>query len=502
MSRIGIPHWIIPAALLLVAIGLRASDLGSTCLWFDEVFSVHAATHSWTELIQFVAQDVIHPPLYYIVLKLWIGVGGESVEWMRGLSVVWFLASLVPAFLLVRELRLTLANQIFTVSTLLVSGQLVKYSLEVRMYAQVSFLCAMSLWILVRVTHGRSKWFILAIVNFLLVYTHYYGWFVILAELIAAAILYRESLRRIAVAAIACMIGFLPWIYLIFNASAGRSDLDQNIGWVKAPGARELTLFVLNLIEPFYFQSSSDQPASAFWVTVPLALAILTASVVYLLRPSRDDSSRESLLLCTILFAVPVNSALILSWIMPHSIWGTRHLLIVMVPMAICLGIIIAGQSTKVRAGLIAGMLLFACGGLYFHLAKNDSRPVWCACEDLSREARARQDLPIYTLEDLTAYHAWFTLKGDAPTIYRVSGGFGMPEDKAYFLPRGVDEVRVVPEDQIKDVRFYLIYRAKTWNETEPPLRNLTVKGYRFELIRQIPAGRETAFLIEAQTRP
>lgn len=494
--------WIIPGILVIVAITLRASDLGSTCLWFDEVFSFHAASHPWSSLFHFVAADLIHPPLYYVALKLWIAGGGESVHWLRGLSAVWFLLSLIPAFLLLRELKLSVLQQIITLSILLMSSQLLKYSLEVRMYAQLWFLAAFAIWLFVRIVNGRSSWLILAIADLMLVHTHYFGWFLVLSQLIAAAILYREYLRRVAVAVGMCVLGSIPWLYIVFRASASPGNIEQNIGWVKPPGLRDLLVFGLNLIEPFYFQSSSDQSASAYLVTLPLLLLLIAATVLCALRPPKGGLPTEPIVLCLILAATPILTAFVVSWIMPHSIWGTRHLLIVLLPVAIVVSTIIAGQQLRARTGLASAMLLLAAGGLYVHLAKTDSQPVWCACEDLARQAAIEKALPIYTLEDLTAYHTWFAVRREATAINRVKGGFGMPEDPAYFLPRGFDGVRVVSEEQIVEPEFHLIYRARSWNESEPPLRNLAVKGYQIRLIRQMPAGLETAFLVEARKLP
>ncbi|MBC7901572.1 MAG: hypothetical protein H7070_16135, partial [Saprospiraceae bacterium] len=74
---------IIIPSICLGYILIRLWGVTASCLWFDEIFSVQAAGHSWDELFWFVAQDLIHPPLFYALLKVWIGVGGESVFWLR-----------------------------------------------------------------------------------------------------------------------------------------------------------------------------------------------------------------------------------------------------------------------------------------------------------------------------------------------------------------------------------------------------------------------------------
>lgn len=71
---------------------------GATCLWFDEIFGVHAAAwHGWGGMWRFVALDLIHPPLFYAVLKVWAGAVGAASAWrLRLLPVVLSFAAVVP----------------------------------------------------------------------------------------------------------------------------------------------------------------------------------------------------------------------------------------------------------------------------------------------------------------------------------------------------------------------------------------------------------------------
>ena len=41
----------------------------SSDIWYDELFTVGMAEHSYGELVSFTAKDV-HPPLYYCIVKL------------------------------------------------------------------------------------------------------------------------------------------------------------------------------------------------------------------------------------------------------------------------------------------------------------------------------------------------------------------------------------------------------------------------------------------------
>ena len=78
------------AAALSLWIGLRQS------VWFDEAYSIMVAKRSASEIIRLSALDT-HPPLYYLVLKIWANVFGWSELALRSLSVIFYGASIAVA---------------------------------------------------------------------------------------------------------------------------------------------------------------------------------------------------------------------------------------------------------------------------------------------------------------------------------------------------------------------------------------------------------------------
>src|SRR5687767_1144975 len=191
------PSSFIPALTALVValyVGARLWRLTASCLWFDEIFGVHAARHTWGGLWSFVAADLIHPPLFYALLKIWVAVGGESLQWLRLFPLVASVACLLPFFLLARSLRLSPAQTNLSLFLFAANGYLIKYAQEVRMYGLLLFFTLGSLWLFVRLSQAESAsrglLFALTACNLLLVYTHYYGWLVVAAE--AAFLLFKD----------------------------------------------------------------------------------------------------------------------------------------------------------------------------------------------------------------------------------------------------------------------------------------------------------------------
>ncbi|MBA2494285.1 MAG: glycosyltransferase family 39 protein, partial [Acidobacteria bacterium] len=198
MIKLNEKSWLIVlAAVCLVYISLRFWHLTDSCLWFDEIFSVHAAEHDWFSLFSFVALDLIHPPLFYVFLKLWISIGGESLFWLRFSSVLFSIIALIPFYLLCRQLKLKYPAVALALIIFAVNGYLVKYAQEVRMYSLLLCLSLFSIWLFARFLNvGKGIWF-LTVVNILLVYTQYFGWFVVVAEVCAGLFLQRIKIRRI-----------------------------------------------------------------------------------------------------------------------------------------------------------------------------------------------------------------------------------------------------------------------------------------------------------------
>ena len=99
-------HLFVLALVIIIYLWLRFWNLTEACLFFDEIFSLHAAGQSCGSMLWFVAQDLIHPPLFYILLKIWTGIGGDGLFWVRLFPLIFSVLGLAPFYLLSRELKL------------------------------------------------------------------------------------------------------------------------------------------------------------------------------------------------------------------------------------------------------------------------------------------------------------------------------------------------------------------------------------------------------------
>lgn len=102
---------IMGAVLLLagiVMLGVSVSLCFSDDIWYDELFTMGLADQSLSELTAITAADV-HPPLYYIIVKLFLGVFGaersgvEPVMIAKLVSVLPFLLCMLYAVTKIRK---------------------------------------------------------------------------------------------------------------------------------------------------------------------------------------------------------------------------------------------------------------------------------------------------------------------------------------------------------------------------------------------------------------
>ena len=513
---------ILIVVLIIAYVAVRFWRFTDSCLWFDEIFSLHAAELPWSEMIPFIAKDLIHPPLFYVLLKLWIGLFGDNLFWVRVFPVFLSILALYPFWMLCRELKLKQSTVFVAFGLFAVNGALIKYAQEVRMYSLLLFLALVSIWLFSRYFfRGKSFW-MLVLANVLLVNAHYFGWFVVVSEVAAIVILQRIKILQTLLMLGVTAAGFVPWIIALFRYSETGSSVSQNIGWMKRPGIAGLLELGFDLVDPFYFQQSNADPGANYVIAVPLATLIFAAFIVFLIN-FRNDENKDRVLMIGILALVPAALAFISSWLLPVSIWGSRHLLIVFVPVLLLFAIFLTEiKPAKLSYALIAGVVLLVIAGFAMQLRTEPPRHIWCAWEPLANEWVVTTQDPsrpkrLYVFEDLVAYHYWFATRS-LPNyeITLVKGIEGVPNDPAYFLPRGFEKVRTAELSSINEEEVWVSFRKPTTGISQgdgfmndgfdrlfgEPVTSFENLGYAVEDVKKVVRGSQTAYLVRMMKRP
>ncbi|MEQ8856432.1 glycosyltransferase family 39 protein [Gimesia sp.] len=198
--------------LLIVMLGAwgRVYGLGDLSLWFDECFCWKMSTYPLSEQWKRAAGDN-HPPLFYFFLKAWTMLVGHSPAGVRLLSVLSGIATISGTFFLVRKIEIDVlkcspndarAIQPALFATLLValSPFQIEWSQTVRMYALGGAFSVWSTWALLQALNSSRPhvrdWLLYGLLAAGLIYTHYFGFFILAAHGIYGGIRILNTLRR------------------------------------------------------------------------------------------------------------------------------------------------------------------------------------------------------------------------------------------------------------------------------------------------------------------
>ena len=215
--------------ILLLACGLRLYAIERQDIWGDEAFSIWLSQQPLSDVIAGGADT--HPPGYPLLLALWICALGSSPLAVRALSALTGLLIVPASYILGRHTLRPPAGLLAALLTA-TSPVLVYYAQETRMYSQVTLFAALSFYWVVRWREQHPTWknqFIYFGVTLAAAYTHYYAFFLILAENIVVCWQqwqHRQcnSLFRWLGLEAALVCAYLPWLAVQYNFLSGKAS--------------------------------------------------------------------------------------------------------------------------------------------------------------------------------------------------------------------------------------------------------------------------------------
>jgi uncharacterized membrane protein len=161
-------------------------------LYLDEAFSVFHSQQDLTDL-WVIFDRAGNPPLYYILLHYWTDLFDISVFSVRSLSFLFNLFMIIGVFGFAKK-HLNIFTSIFAPILLSILNFQIHFTQEARVYSLIGFLFILSVWCFFNLfKQPKLKNIIyLAIINSLLLYSHY-GTFVIpLSQLTVIAFIFNK----------------------------------------------------------------------------------------------------------------------------------------------------------------------------------------------------------------------------------------------------------------------------------------------------------------------
>ncbi len=351
------PDLLAIAALTIVAIALRIPALTQS-LTLDEPHTYVMARGSLGNVFsELRAGYEIHPPLYFSLA--WAASQlGDPADWVRVPSFVLGVATVPLTYLLgLRAVGRPAAA--IGAALLAVSPFAVRYSTDARPYSTLMFFAVLSSLLLLRAARsGRTiDWVLYVPAACAVLYSHYFGAFVLVAQGIWALWACRDRLRAPLLAFVAVGIGFLPWLPSFLDQPHSTSDYaavvplklrwlaDEALGFLPGTG--------------YYPWREIPGRTAALVLVAGLALAIAVA-VVMLARRARGGERAlpgDGVLLLAALAAATPLGLLVFS-IGGDNVWLARYLGPALPALVLLVGWVVA--SLPRIPGLAVAALLLA----------------------------------------------------------------------------------------------------------------------------------------------
>jgi len=340
------------AGLVLLGVALRLYGLEQKIVWHDEVATrvlaagatmaaqmqglYHAQVLTVGQVLQYqqvqqstsvlaliadLAQhDPQHPPLYYVLAKVWVDLWGDSVYALRTLSVLFSGLGLLAMYWFVRELVASRRAALTAMLLMGVSPLFILYGQEAREYALWTLTLLLSSAALLRalrlsstaVSQARKDWLLYGCSLLVAVYTSLSTLSLILVQVLYVGIVTRLQWSRALYGFIVSLsaIGLLclPWALNLlrnFEAFSASMAWSSVIVIPRTAVLRILSLNVTRNVFDFWPEVVQDQ-----WLPIAASgacVTVIVAACVWVFRHTR----RETRLYLLLLIVLPTSMLLL-----------------------------------------------------------------------------------------------------------------------------------------------------------------------------------------------
>jgi uncharacterized membrane protein len=313
-------------AILILGVFFRFTNLGTKVYWGDEtVTSLRVSGHTFAELKQkafrgqeisvaqlqqyqypdpnknildtitgLAAEEPQHPPLYFVMVKLWVQWFGNSVAVTRSFSAVLSLLALVCLYWLVQELFNSPVTSWIAVALMAVSPFHVLYAQEARSssFWTMTILLSGAALLRARRLQTNTSWIVYTLTLIVSFYTFILSGVIAIGHgiylFVDEQFRFTKTVRNYLLSLIATLILFVPWVIAVLS---NFSEADATTSWtkVKVPLSALMKTWLLNLSRPFIDFNYNFVTRNLFMYAAIAVLVILVAySFYYLCRHTKQ----------------------------------------------------------------------------------------------------------------------------------------------------------------------------------------------------------------------
>jgi uncharacterized membrane protein len=201
------------------------------------VFQGVSDQKSLKDTLSSLSEDV-HTPLYFILLKYWQDLWGNSITTIRSLSAIFGVLCLPALYLLTRQLFKSKQTAKIITSFLAVSPMFIRYSQDARPYSLWTLSAIISTYLLVIALKNNTikSWFYYLISIVLTSYSQLLSVCVYLGHFLYVLICEKKNFKVLVKYIISSAIGgllFIPWLILIVIPNL--TSMKAQTAWMKVP---------------------------------------------------------------------------------------------------------------------------------------------------------------------------------------------------------------------------------------------------------------------------
>lgn len=462
---------------LLIFLGfcLRVATLSDESVDGDELFSRRVALLPMQQSLDAIRNDLVHPPLYYVLLKSGTEIWGASALGIR----LWSLLFGVATLALVAAIGTTLSGGpyagLVAAAILAVNQDLIFYSQQARSYSFYTFLVMLlALWTsaVTNRKKGQQTWLWAAgcVLMILLVYTHYVAALYVFSAVVAIVLcnVPRRTKALAVLTSTVAALSFVPWLLTIAKVYQVKHGVSGNLDWQGHPSFYNLKVLLASSIGIMDFKGAT---------TLVCVLVVVLSISGLRLRPKGESLRDLPIIVALVVFATLPPFAVLLLSVKPVylPLFGLRHLLPSIVALAVLcsyglerLALRSARFSGRVLAAGSSMLLILALEPTLISMSQGPSRYPY---NTIARDVRIQHDA------GRNVYATWF---------------YGIGEPVNYYC--GPKCVEPLPkDDSALPATIVLLYRPQASQELQR-YKDLLENGFVTGPSTYYTNGRQTPF--------